>query len=176
MKMGKLHIEMNQDLFYLKLRHTIDDTYKQSSNFELDSNYVRLLSLCSESRLAFQQFYRRAAKTMIEFHYPENMQMYLDRLLCDIRVRQSTTEEFYSMYSDDLYFHVQFVDHSCSDENTNDIVEGLLVKLKSENFLNFVILTTHFKTYRHLLKWFTNKMNLNQHEKNFFIQIIFFQI
>lgn len=164
MKCGELHVAMNEDLFYLKLRQTIDDTYKLSTSFEIDSGYVRLLNICLESNRAFQYFYRRAAKTMIEFQYPEQMQNYLDRLLFDIRLQQTTTEDFYNMYSDDLYFHVQFVDHSCAtadgnanDADTNSIVECLLTKLKSENFLHFVILTTHFKPYRHCLN--THRVN-----------------
>lgn len=156
MKCGILHIEMNRDLFYLKLRQTIDDIYKHSDKFELDSSYVRLLNICLESNLAFQQFYRRAAQTMIECQYPEHIQNYLDQLLCDIRLRRSSTQQYYSMYSDDLYYYVQLVDHSCpesnpNDENTNSIVNSLLMKLKSKDILRFVILTTHFKTYRHLL-------------------------
>lgn len=159
MKCGEQLIEINQDLFYLKLRHTIDDTYKNPNNYEVDSNYVRLRNICTESNLAFQYFYRRAAQTMIDCQYSEHIQNYLDQFLCDIRIRQSTTEQFYSMYSDDLYYYVQFVDHSCSssDATSNDIVESLLLKVKSENFLHFVILTTHFKAYRHLL----NEINSN---------------
>lgn len=157
MKCGELHIEMNRDLFYLKLCQTFDDLYKHSDKFELDSGYVRLLNICLESSLAFQQFYRRAAQTMIECQYPEHIQNYLDQLLCDIRIRRSSTQQYYRMYSDDLYFYVQLVDHACSDsnsnnQNTNSIVTGLLLKLKSQDFLRFVILTTHFKTYRNLLK------------------------
>lgn len=158
MKYGELLIEINHDLFYLKLRQTIDETYKHSHNFDIDSSYVRLLNICLESNIAFQQFYRRTAQTMIEFQYPEHIQNYLDQLLCDIRIRLSSSEQFYSMYSDDLYFYVQLVDHSCptsdsnsNNENTNSTVNCILLKLKTENFLRFVILTTHFKTYRHLL-------------------------
>lgn len=158
MKCGEQLLELNQDLFYLKLRQTIDNTYKNPHNFDIDSSYVRLLNICMESNIAFQQFYRRTAQTMIECQYPEQIQNYLDQLLCDIRIRCTSTEQFYSMYSDDLYFYVQLVDHSCStsdshsnNDNTNDIVTSILLKLKFEDHLRFVILTTHFKTYRHLL-------------------------
>lgn len=160
MKCGELHFELNQDLFYLKLRHTIDNTYKNPQNFDIDSSYVRLLNICMESNIAFQQFYRRTAQTMIECQYPEHIQSYLDQLLCDIRIRRTSTEHFYSMYSDDLHFYVQLVDHSCSTSesssnnasNSSNIVITLLMKLKSQDFLRFVVLTTHFKAYRHLLK------------------------
>lgn len=159
MKCGELHIEMNRDLFYLKLHQTIDNTYKNSHNFDIDSSYVRLLNICLESNTAFQQFYRRTAQTMIECQNPEHIQNYLDQLLCDIRIRRADTQQFYNMYSDNLYFYVQLVDHSCStsdsqsnNENSNSIVNSILSKLKTENFLRFVILTTHFTTYRHLLK------------------------
>lgn len=160
MKCGKLQIEMNRDLFHLKLRQTIDEIYKHSHNFEIDSSYVRLLNICLESNFAFQQFYEKAALTMIESQYPEHIQNYLDRLLCDIRIRRTSTHLFYSMYSDNLYFYVQLVDHSCAttsdttstnENNTIGIVKTLLLKLKSDDFLRFVILTTHFRTYRHLL-------------------------
>lgn len=154
MKCGDLHFELNQDLFYLKLRQTIDDTYKNPRNFDIDSNYVRLLNICLESNAAFQQFYRRTAQTMIECKFPAQIQSCLDQLLCDIRIRHTSTEQFYSMYSADLQFYVQLVDHSCpaSASNSSDIVSNLLLKLKSEDLLRFVILTTHFKTYRQLLK------------------------
>lgn len=154
MKCGDLHFELNQDLFYLKLRQTIDDTYKNPRNFDIDSNYVRLLNICLESNAAFRQFYRRTAQTMIECKFPAQIQSCLDQLLCDIRIRHTSTEQFYSMYSADLQFYVQLVDHSCpaSASNSNDIVSNLLLKLKSEDLLRFVILTTHFKTYRQLLQ------------------------
>lgn len=159
MKCGELHFELNQDLFYLKLRQTIDNTYKNPRSYDIDSGYVRLLNMCLESNVAFQQFYRRTAQTMVECKFPAQIQTFLDQLLCDIRIRHTSTELFYRMYSADLYFYVQLVDHTCpasisnaNSDKTNDIVLSLLLKLKSEDSLRFVILTTHFKTYRHLLK------------------------
>lgn len=88
---------------------------------------------------------------MIEHEYPENIQHFLDQLLCDIRIRQTSVEHFYKMYSDDLYYYVKIVAHSCDNLDQNNVVKTLLLKIKSENFLRFVILTTHFKTYQHLL-------------------------
>lgn len=159
MKCGALHFELNQDLFYLKLRQYIDAKYEHPRNFDIDSSYVRILNICLESNVAFQQFYRRTAQTMIENEFPAQIQSYLDQLLCDIRIRHTSTEQFYSMYSNDLYFYVQLVDHTCptstSNSNkakVNEIVSSILAKLKSEDYLRFVILTTHFKTYRYLLK------------------------
>lgn len=161
MKCGELHFAMNQDLFYLKLHQTIDDTYKNPHNFDIDSSYVRLLNICMESNTAFQQFYRRTAHTMIECQYPEHIQSFVDQLICDIRIRCTSSEQFFGMYSDNLHFYVQLVDHSCStadpksnvnENHTSNTVTSILLKLKTEDFLRFVILTTHFKTYRHLLQ------------------------
>lgn len=46
---------------------------------------------------------------MIECQYPAHILNYLDQLLCDIGIRRTSTEKFYSMYSDDLHFYVQLV-------------------------------------------------------------------
>lgn len=154
--------EVNKDFFYSKLRQTIDSDFQHPDNFKhIDSNYVRLLNICTKSKLAFQHFYRRAATIMMQHRYPDTMQDYLDQFVFDIRVRQPSLEEFYKMYAEDLYFYVKIInelDSSDSESQTaesvkdNPLVYNLLLNLQSKDLIRFVVLSSHFKRLQYLLK------------------------
>lgn len=158
MKCKNFSFQIQKDLFYLKLNQTIDDMYRHPDSYKnIDTNYVRLLNICSRSKLAFQNFCRRTANIMIENQYPERMQIFLDQLVFDCRVRQQSSDEFFKMYSEDLYFFIKIMNEGCSDSKSvdtelNPIVCNILLNLRHKDLTRFVILTTHHLQYRRLLK------------------------
>lgn len=149
---------LNKDFFYLKLYQTIDDIYAHPDSYNnIDRNYVWLRDICSKSKLAFQYFYRKTATIMIQHQYPECMQKYLDLLVSDVRLRQHTLDDFYQMYSEDLYFYVNIMNDSDSDSQSpvaasSPIVCNILRNLRCKDLMRFVIVASHFKEYRHLLR------------------------
>lgn len=98
---------------------------------------------------------------MINNNFPDSIQTYLDRFLFDVRLRKQSISDFAHMYDENLYFYVKIITdvlYSDSDSNDdksvikNDIVRYLLMSLRYKNYTRFVILTTHFQSYRDLLK------------------------
>lgn len=158
MKCKNFSFPVQKDLFYLKLNQTIDDMYWHPDSYKnIGTNYVRLQNICSRSKLAFQHFCRRTANMMIEHQYPECMQIFLDQLVFDCRVRQQSSEEFFKMYSEDLYFFIKIMNEGGSDPKSGDtelnpIVCNILLNLRHKDLTRFVILTTHHLQYRRLLK------------------------
>lgn len=155
-KCQKFAFEVNQDFFYLKLLQTIDDIYQHPTRYNLDSNYVHILSICLKSKFAFQHFYERTAAIMVQHGYPENVQKYWDQLMFDIRIQLPSNEHFCEMYSKDLYHYVKLMSYSCSgtmptDVKLNALINNLLLNLKCKDYLKFVILTTHFKEFSNML-------------------------
>lgn len=146
--------EFSRDFFELKLCQTINIIYKEPDDYNIDSQYSKILNICLHSKKAFQFFYKKIAQTMINHKFPENIQTFLDQFILDIRIRCNSNDDFYRMYSDDLYFYVKIlneVDYE-SQVSVSYTVKCLLNNLKSRDFWKFVILTTHFDKYKHLLE------------------------
>lgn len=122
-------------------------------------NYNRMISICNRSPIAFQQFYKITAQTMIDSNFPETIQLYLDQFIFDVRLSKQTIDGFCHMYNENLYFYVKIVCELFSGDSNNDnidvtncsIVIDILKNLKLKNFLGFVVIVTHFKTFLFLL-------------------------
>lgn len=161
---NRFSIEVNEVYFYLKLRRMLDDMYRYVENYSIENEqetYIRGLSICSSSPKAYQHFYQITATIMINNNFPDSIQTYLDRFLFDVRLRKQSISDFAHMYDENLYFYVKIITdvlYSDSDSNDdksvikNDIVRYLLMSLRYKNYTRFVILTTHFQSYRDLLK------------------------
>lgn len=146
--------DVTQDLYYLKLKQTLDDIYQSPDEYKIDTKYIHALNICLSSKSTFQHFYRQTALLMIKHLYPLNVQNYLDQFIFDIRIRKSPSD-FCEMYENDLYFYVKIAtdanfssDSHKKDENLNYFGHSLLKNLRSKDLLKFVILRTHFKVYR----------------------------
>lgn len=159
-KYGKIAFEVNQDFFILKLYQSVDDIYKHPDSYKIDKTYLQMLNVCLKSKLVFQHFYSRTALTIMKYECSPSIQKFWDQFIFDIRIRQSSIEHFCKLYSDDLYFLVKILCDVCfcSDFRTNDksvdyLVRSLLRNVRSKDKLKFLIITTHFNKYSHLLKY-----------------------
>lgn len=153
-KYQNIIFDVTQDLFYLKLKQTLDNIYQIPDDYKIDAKYIHALNICLSSKSTFQHFYKQTALLMIKHLYPLNVQKYLDQFIFDIRIRKSPTD-FCQMYEDDLYFYVKIatdpnfsLDSHNKGRNLNYLGHSLLNNLRSKDFVKFVILRTHFKVYR----------------------------
>lgn len=142
----------------------LDDMYRCVESYSIEDEqdtYIRGLSICSSSPKAFQHFYSITATIMINSNFPDSIQTYLDRFLFDVRLQKQSISDFSHMYDEKLYFYVKIItdvlysDNDSNDDKSmiqNDIVRCLLMNLRYKDYTRFVILTTHFQSYRYLLK------------------------
>ncbi|XP_055309183.1 uncharacterized protein LOC129573040 isoform X2 [Sitodiplosis mosellana] len=148
--------EVNQDFFYLKLHQTIAEMYQSPDDYKIDTKYIHVLNVCL-TKSTFQYFYRHTAQLMIKHQDSRDVQKFLNQFIFDVRIRQTATDNFCQMYEDDLYFYVKIAidarfnsDSHQRDEDLNYLGQSLLNNMRSKDLLKFVILTTHFESYRNL--------------------------
>lgn len=144
----------------------IDNMFQSIEDYQVidnQQNYIRLLTICTESSKMFQHFYKLTAKQMIESQFPDSIQAFLKQLLFDIRIRKNNYAEFNRMYDDDLVFYVEIISeffYGCDDSQAidggsqNPIICDILKNLRRKDFQRFVILITHFDQFRYLLDEF----------------------
>lgn len=147
--------ELNPDFFYLKLYQTMDDIFQHPQDFQTDNNkYLFVMNVCLNSKLCFQHFYTHTARLMIQHQYPNNIQHFLDQFILDIRIRQ-TIDDFCKMYEAALTIYVKFMidaDSSSSKGDFEHFGQNLLNNLRLKDMTKFVVIVSHFKTFRHLLQ------------------------
>lgn len=112
---------------------------------------------------------------MIEHNFPEQMQLFLNEFLFDIRLRKETLDHFVEMYDDELYNYVCILkeivygdatQQSNIEPGKSPLALDVLNHLKKKSFENFVIVVTHFKDFLYLLnewKMFYNFLQFKSH-------------
>lgn len=146
--------DLSRDFFYLKLKHTINDIFQQPQDYHTDSNkYLFVLNICLNSKLSFQHFYTHTALLMIQHQYPNVIQTFLDQFILDISIRQQTEDDFVLMYEESLQLYVR-VSYICKDSSKKieHFGQNLLKNLRLKDMTKFVIVTSHFENFRHLLE------------------------
>lgn len=149
-------IEINDVFFNLKLRQYIDSKFDCGEKYDHlsdISNYNDFVSICVESTMAFQHFYKVTASMMIQQNFPTIMLQYLDQFVFDVKLRRANAEDFYRMYDDSLYNYVKIANEINEETESAEyeIVVEMLQNLKWKCLHRFVIVVTHFKRFSFLL-------------------------
>lgn len=113
----------------------------------VDLNYQKVVRLCQIYKNAFKIAYTNIAQVMIERNNP-HLQRFLDNFLEDIKSAMKMSD-FPFHYDDELINYVLILSE-CKIESS-DIATFTLNRLKKFNYLNFVILVTHFPQFSNLL-------------------------
>jgi len=150
-------VEINVVYFATKLKEMIEDLFQTPQDFDLTDNdflFKKLAYICDQYTPAFRQFYRHIARQMIEHHFPNKIQVFLDQLLAEIKSNKSKNDyiDLYAEEGSKLYTAVRTIDQAeFMGADCRVLVEGLLRKTRRSNVEDFVIAVTHFNTYIHLL-------------------------
>lgn len=160
-------IRITSTFFYHKLRQFIENKFQTLDCYDTmnpEIHYSSFISICHQSKEAFQFFYRYTARQMIECKFPEQIQLFLNDTLFDIRLRKESLDHFFEMYEDGLQNYViilgDIVYNSYSDSEPqqrnnkiaqNSIALKVLNHLRTKNFEDFVVCVTHFKDFLYLL-------------------------
>lgn len=132
----------------------IEDFFQSPVAFNVLDNQLKfnqIVGICNRSREAFQHFSRVVARQMLKYHFPIDMQSFLDQFLLKVKSAQ-TKDQYLQMYDDDLINYVLICDVAQSDNAAQGQVENWLGDLRQQNFENFIILCTHFPKFLHLLR------------------------
>lgn len=149
-------IDINEVFFNLKLRQYIDSKFDGVEKYDhlADiSNYNDFVSICVQSKVAFQHFYKVTASMMIQQNFPTIMLQYLDQFVFDVKLRRTNADDFYRMYDDNLYNYVKIVNEMGeeTDSAEYEIVVQMLQNLRWKCLHRFVVVVTHFTRFFHLL-------------------------
>lgn len=148
-------IEINQVYFTTKLNELIEELYETPDDFnvqEHDYLFRKLIKICGQCRSVFQHCYHHIARKMIEYHFPPEIQHFLDQFLMAIKASKSK-EEFIELYAKDSKLHgiIELFQLESLDNEGQILIENLLRTMRESHFEVFVIAVTHFNNYKHLL-------------------------
>lgn len=148
-------VEVNITFFNLKLKQLLDELYRTPSDYDLGetSQIIKLdrtASICRQSHVAFQHLVRRIAQQMIKYHFPRNMQTFLERFLDETKLSWEN-EKFFRLYEEELINYLWICDAVRANDGASNVVEDCLKELRGQNYENFVILCTHFPKFTYML-------------------------
>lgn len=131
--------------YFIDLIHNVVEDFLLTSSLgdlllQYDLSYNELIQLISESNKLFQFFSIEIANRMILENFSNEA---INKLLNTIleNLKQKLGKDFYNLYSDQQKIYIILSDNFSS--NDSNLFNEKLEKLRQENYLDYVIVTSH---------------------------------